>query len=127
MKKIVCGYASFLNTLDPKEYIIIEEDNQHISDKYVDSSGKKINEYNDSVVLKKGDVIIREFYYIWVSNDHIFIKFNKFKYYDIYRNSDELTPELKQSIRMKNSVFDFNHIKKRIVDLFSTNIKIRKG
>ena len=122
MKKIVCGDIRTYNILDPKEYIIIEEDNQRISDKYVDYYGKKINEYKEFNVLEKGDVVIREFYRINFWGQGIFVHFKKFKYYNRYRNSYELTPKLKKGIRMKNSVFDFNYIKEEIVELFSKEI-----
>ena len=127
MKKIVCGYSSFLEILDPKEYIIIEKDNQRISDKYVDLDGKKFNEYEDCRVLKKGDVIIREFYRIsfWIWNEGIFVYFGKFKCYDRYSVSNERTLELKQGMRMKNSAFDFYYVKDKIVDLFSRDMKIK--
>ena len=133
MKKIVYGYDNntFLHIFDPKDYIIIESYGQHISDKYVDYDGKKINGYDmykknyRYFSLKKGNIVIREFYQIWFgdSND-ISVGFRKFKYYDINRDSDEHKFELKQGIRMKNSIFDFNHIKKRIVEIFSRNIEI---
>ena len=122
MKKIVHRYDRILDILDSKEYMIIEEDNQRISDKYVDFDGDKINEYKDENKLKKDDVIIRGFYYIWFGRGYISINFRKFKFYEKYEN--EYTPEIKQGIRDKNSFFDFNLVKIRIVDLFSKNIEI---
>ena len=126
MKKIVCGYYSVLHILDPKDYVIIKEDRQRISDKYVDLDGDKFNEYKGEDELEKGDVIIRGFYWIkfWERSVDMPVFFNKFKYYELYSNSEELTPELNQGIRMRNSVFDFNHIKKRIVEMFSRDIQI---
>ena len=123
MKKIVDGDISTYNILDPKEYIIIEEDNQRISDKYVDFYGKKINEYKDSVVLKN-DIVIREFYCIWFFWGYIYLRFRKFKHYNKYHWGEEFFPKLKQGIRAKNSVFDFNNIKDKIVEIFSGDIKI---
>ena len=126
MKKILCGYAKLLDILDPKDYVIIEKDRQRISDKYVDLDGNKINEYKRKKVLKKGDVIIRGFYYIdfWDEED-ITLFFKKFKYYDIYRNSNELTSKLKQCIKSKNSTLDFDIVRERIINTFSRNVKIK--
>ena len=125
MKKIAYKYMGSLDILDPKEYIIIKEDNQYISDKYIDYYGKKMNEYKRKKVLKKGDVVIRRFYYIKFWDDDISAFFRKFKYYKRYRNDYRLTPELKQSIRTKNSILDyFDNIKKQIVNMFSKNIEI---
>ena len=127
MKKIIYEYEydRILDILDSKEYMIIGEDNQRISDKYVDFDGKKINEYKDEDELKKGDVIIREFYYIWFGDyADIFLNFRKFKYYEIYRNSNEYTHRIKQGLKIKNSIFNFNYVKKRIVEIFSGDIEI---
>ena len=127
MKKIVCVFPVTFDILDPKDYVIIEKDNQRISDKYVDLWGDKINKYGKGKALKRGDVVISKFYDInfGVKNLDISVYFKKPKYYDIYRNSDELTPELKQVIKSKNSILDFNYIKIRIVELFSKDIKIK--
>ena len=127
MKKIVQGYTDITSILDPKDYIIIEKNKQHISDKYVDIDGDKINEYKRKKALKKGDVVIKGFYNIGFWDEHMSVYFEKFKYYDRYRNNYRLTPKLKKGIKSKNSVFDFNHIKKRIVDLFSKEIRILWG
>ena len=124
MKKIAYEYNVNFDILDPKDYIIIKEDNQNISDKYVDFDGKKINEYDYDDALKKGDVVIRGFYYIWFYDDHIIVNFSKFKYYDRYRNIDEFTSKLKQDIRMKNSSFDFDHVKGKIIEFFSKEIRL---
>ena len=122
MKKIVYVHNNYLDIIDSKEYIIIEKDNQRISDKYVDVMGDKMEKYG---ALKKGDIIIRGFYYIQFRYDtDILVCFVKFKFYEKYRNDNKNTPGLKQDIRTKNSYFDFNHIKKRIVEMFSRNIEI---
>ena len=126
MKKIVYGFFSF-DILNPKEYIIIEKDNQRISDKYVDFYGDKISEYEGIKALKKGDVVIRGFYYIlfWKDED-ISACFRKFNFYKRYRDDYPYESSLKQSIRTKNSHLDyFDKIKKQIVDMFSRNIKIK--
>ena len=126
MKKILYEYPITFDMLDPKDYIIIEEDDKYINDKYVDWVGDKINEYKNEDKIKKGDVVTRVLYYIWFGCEYISINFKKFKYYDIYRNSNELTSKLKKDIRMKNSFFDFNHIKNQIVKMFSGDIKINQ-
>ena len=125
MKKIVHGYVNSFNIFDPKDYIIIERYGQHISDKYVNLLARKINEYKDEDILKKGDVVIRVFYYIEFGYINTYVQFNKFKYYEVYRNSYELTSKLKQDIRMKNSGFYFDYVKERIVNIFSRNLKIK--
>ena len=120
MKKIVYVYPTTLAIFNPKDYITIEKDNQYISDKYIDLVGNKFNEYKDSGALKKGDVVIRELYYILFLNADIFVRFNKFKYYDRHSN----TSRIKQGIRTKNSTFDFDYIKGKIVEIFSRDVKI---
>ena len=126
MKKIVYGYANSFDIIDPKDYIIIEKDNQRISDKYVDFRGNKINEYRDEDEIEKGDIVIRGLYEIDFGFlvRHISVNFRKFKCYDTYRSDEEYTPELKQGIRAKNSVFDFDDIKDQIVKIFSRDIEI---
>ena len=126
MKKIVYGYTYTLDMLDPKDYIIIEEDNQRISDKYVDYDGYKINEYWGSKALKKGDVVIKGFYYIWFGDyTCTSVGFNKFKYYERYKEGKEYTSGLKKGLKIKNSIFNFNYVKKKIVEIFSKDIRIK--
>ena len=108
MKKIAYEYKVDFNILNPKDYIIIEEDNQRISDKYVDFDGKKINEYEDDDALKKGDVVIRGCYYINVWNKDMSACFRKFKYCERYRNDNELYHSIsKLKKRYKDEKFCF--------------------
>ena len=87
-------------------------------------NGNKINEYRDENKIKKGDVVIRKFYYINFWGVNISVHFSKFKHYAIYGNNYSYTPELKKGIRMRNSVFNFNNVKKRILNLFSRDVGI---
>ena len=124
MKKIAYEYNVNFDILDPKDYIIIEKDNQRISDKYVDFDGKKINEYEGINALKKGDVAIKVFYYIWFRGGDIVVYSKKPKYYYLYKIGRDHILGLKQGIRTKNSYFDFDDIKGQIVKMFSRDVKI---
>ena len=127
MKKIVFNGQFGLSAYDSTDYIILEKDNQRISDKYVDYWGHKINEYGD---LKKGDIIIRELYYFYHYGDYL-LRFKKFKHYNklpnfktlIDKQKSNKISKLNKNLDSKNSVIDFDMIKKWIIALFSEEIK----
>ena len=127
MKKIVYQHnGRLVAMLDSKDYIKIEKYNQNISDKYVNLWGNKISGHKGVRALKKGDFVIRKFYYICFGYYDISVYFMKLKCYGIYRNGEEYTPELNLGIKSKNSTLDFDDIKDRIVRVFSKDVKIEK-
>ena len=124
MKKMVYMNPGSIYILDPKDYIKIEKDGQHVNDKYVYENGDKINEDDP---LEKGQLIIRKFYGITIHPflPDGFVSFKKFKHYKLY--DDEEANKIIRSLNTRNSVFfniKFNDVKTRIVDIFSSEIEI---
>lgn len=127
MKKMIFeDDRQFIRILDSKDYIIIEEDDQHISDKYVDIKGNKINEYNDSDsdYLEEGDLIIRQIYYIGFDLYVPDAIFKYFKYYNVYDAYSREAHKLKPNLGIGNSVFDFDFIKDILVRIFTLEVNI---
>ena len=123
MKKIAYVESKFIMMHDSTDYIKIEKDGQHIDDNYVDYNGDKINSYSDT--LQKGEIIIKQLYYIGFEFPHYnyyAIKFRNFRYYSPY-NTDE-SNKVNRNLDTKNSVFDydsfgdFNYVKEIIVNIF---------
>ena len=125
MKKITLDIGDHIHLLDSTDYMKIEKNNQYINDKYVDYRGKKFNEYDYSERgdLKKGNLIIRLLYDVYLDSDNC-LYFRKFKYYIIYLNSKEYLKKIKQNLDTKNSVFDFDGVKRNIIILFLNGVKI---
>ena len=128
MKKMahVRKFAIYMH--DSTEYLKIEKDGQHIGDKYVDYNGDKINSsrYNS----KKDRLIIRRLYWIVFEVDNFYwIWFRNFRNYS-YFNLDE-SNKINKILNTKNSFFDydsfgdFDHVKKRIIDIFSERMKVK--
>ena len=109
--------------LDKAEYIILEEDNQRISDKYIDFRGRVISKNNS---LRKDDIIIREFYYISLGHGNYSIIFNKLRYYTRYQCLLPNTDKIKKNLGTKNSNsnFNFNGMKDKITIIFSEEMYI---
>ena len=111
--------------LDSKNYIIIEEDGQHISDKYVDWNGRKINTYK---ILGKGNLIIRRLYCIMFEDGYYSIKFKKFRNYVLY--NPNVANKINSSLNTKNSLFDdediddFRYVQDMIMDMFLERMEI---
>ena len=132
MKKIVYKEDRFeyvFSLLDSTDYIKIEEDGQHVDDKYINSWGGKINSYIDP--LKKDELIIRNLYRIGFAfpyYNHYTIGVRNLRHYECY-NSDD-AKKINGSLDTKNSVFDYKHIgnfdyvKKRIIDVFSEKMEV---
>ena len=122
MKKILGVHRLYIPLVDPKDYIKIEKDDQHVDDKYVDASGKKFNEYDD---LYKGGIIIRGLYRVDFRGHNYLIVFKKFKFYELYYGNT--ARKISRILNNKNSTYfsyvNFNFVKKRIVDIFSNEIK----
>ena len=126
MKKIIYNITNNMSIFDSTDYIILKKDNQHISDKYIDINGKKINEYDD---LMEGDLIVRQLYSIsFYPYSKLFqIYFRKFKYYEIYRYYELDIDEIKSRLRTKNSIFNFYIDKKFIEEIFSIKMGTHTG
>ena len=124
MKKIAYNGYNSIYILDSKDYVKIEEDDQHVDDKYVDYNGKKFNEYSN---LHNGGLIMRELYHInleWGESYSVMVK--KFKNYELYYGSE--SSEINKVLNTKNSIFKnmkFDNVKRRIVSIFLTEIKIK--
>ena len=123
MKKIMYynDDGDYIIEMDSTDYIIIEKDNQRISDKYVNLYGKK---FSDSKALIKGDLIIRRLYIIVLEKFECGIYFNKFKYYMQYNHGKEHGCKVKKVLDTKNSVFNFDGVKHKIISIFSKEMKI---
>ena len=131
MKKIIHynDNGDYINGIDSKDYIIIEKDNQDIDDKYVNSYGKK---FSDSRTLRKGDIVIRRLYVISFGDfkrDKYFdnnynIYFSRFKKYVKYNHGKENIRKIQEVLDTKNSVFNFDGVKRKIINLFSKELKI---
>ena len=125
MKKIANFSGVIIMVSDSMDYIILEKDNQLISDKYVDEMGNKINMRDN---LKEGDLIIREFYYIYFSSDHYELVFTKFKHYELRSNEYFHPDDMKEKLRTEDSFFhpnsDFDDVKDNIISVFSNKMGI---
>lgn len=126
MKKIANVNYFNIGAYDSTNYIIIEENRQHISDKYVDSSGNKINSYG---TLKKCQLIIRQLYSINFSKDYCHIHFTKFRHYSPY--NPQMKNKIYKYLNTKNSIFfyedigGFDIVKKRIVSIFLKIMEVK--
>ena len=126
MKKIALVENRSVNILDSTNYIKIEEDGQHIDDKYINIWGEKINKNSDS--LEKGDLIIRRLYWIKIMDNYCGIFIIKFKHYMAYR--PDKAKKIDEYLDTKNSFFDyeyigsFDYVKKKIVSIFSERMKV---
>lgn len=122
MKKIVNYYYGDIDFYDPQDYIEVEGDGKNISDKYINSFGDKFNERDD---LKAGDVIIRRYYSIGLSNsDYYRLFFNSFKYYVLETFSSGGAEKIKEKLETKNSPVKFNIKKELVIDIFLQKMRI---
>ena len=125
MKKIVYISTGSIYILDSKDYVKIEEDGQYLDDKYVDPWGRKFNEYR--YPLDKDEIIIRKLYSISLdAYNEYYVCFKKYKNYELY--NDKEANKINKIFNTKNSVFfnvKFNNIKRKIVYIFSDEMKIK--
>ena len=130
MNKIVISSNASIRFCDPRDYIIIKNYKQHISDKYVTSLGTKFNIYNKVSIfhsLEKGDLIIKEIYRMdfYLDSQNFDICFVNRKYYEHYRGSNVGYENVLNNFENRNSVIDFNDMKKYIMKIFSQNMKLK--
>ena len=125
MKKIAKKEDRFnyiFHVFDSTDYIILEKDNQRISDKYVDFDGNKYNEYPN---LEKNSIIIRNIYMLEFFSDGLTIYFRNFKNYKYYEPSGSFDKMMiDSSLNNKNSAMNFYYKKDLIENVFSKVIEI---
>ena len=118
MKKIILHDATidktFLQTFDSTDYKIIKEDGEKIDRKYMNSIKRDI---------VKSDVIIKELYYTHYTNHVFFVRLtpNFYGYYD-----SRFRDKIKKILKTKNSIIDFNIMKKQVVAIFTIRIEVSR-
>ena len=118
-------YSGFLSIYDSTDYIKIKEHYERISDKYVSITGFRFNKRPSMLI--KGNIIIRQLYYIFFNNDIFNMYYYDNTYYKNFSIVRKPTDELNNSLNTKNSIkVNFNKRKQIIILLFSNKIKIRK-
>ena len=128
MKKIVHNVDVITFYGFSTEYIIIEEDGQHISDKYVDFHGDVMRLH---YALSKGDIIIRKLYQIDFNIYDITIIIRKYNNYQYYpggnRDSKYHTSysAIKKNLDTITSLVSPQKRYESVVDIFSKEIEIR--
>ena len=123
MKKIaLVGDDRNLHVYNSSDYIIFDKDNQHISDKYVDYNSIKINTYKD---LGKGDIIIRQIYFIDFHKNNYEIFFKKTKHYGKYVSDHDYTDNMKENLNTKDSIFNSDDVMKgTVINVFSNKMNV---
>ena len=124
------GYTYYIFFYDLNDYIILKEDNQRISDKYIDYSGEKINTYKK---LKKGDVLLKLLYEISFRDDedyedggdYFYIGFSNLSYYIHHKMTTDDIKKIYSIIKSKSSMVEFEVQKKTVLSLFLEQIKAK--
>lgn len=119
MKKIVLGNAEGIVFLDSKDYLVVKEYDEYVDDKYVDDTGGRFNQYNES--FKINDLLVRNIYTI-LYDDICTVLFPDFKYY-IYHSS-RWSSDIITALRKRNSDIDFDDMKENITNTFSFDMKV---
>ena len=118
MKKIIISRDNYIRIFDLADRIKIQKDGEIIGNKYVDSENIKLNSYTST---EEGDIIIRELCYICY-DDEIYLYLIKHRYYRIFGKHDSIKDDVLLGLKNKNSVIDFNTMKKRVISLFLKKI-----
>lgn len=120
MKKVVIYNGFSLCICNSKDYKIIEQDGEKISEKYVNIDG--ISFYDNTSIrinLYQVDVLIRGVYRVDFPSISFFdIRLEKFKYYDFFSKYYKKIPEILENMNMKNSSVNFNTMKICISGIF---------
>lgn len=130
MKKIVVSYKLSYNIwffiYDSTDYLIIQDNNQHIDDKYV---GFMRRRFNQSKNIKKDDAIIRWLYYIkfqFSERNFFSVCFENFKHYDHIEANKNTKPtkEIKANLNSNESIVNFDDKTDFIIKIFSMSLRI---
>lgn len=113
-----------LHIFDSTDYLIIQKDNQHIDDKYVDFNGNEYNKYTD---FKENDIVIRKICKLYLGGHHdSCLCFNsQRRSYELFRFNYDKTREINLNLNTRNSLIDFDNRKKSIIMIFSKDISIK--
>ena len=118
-KKKIVYYGYNLYIFDSTDFLIIQEDNEHIDDKYVNYNNEKHNN------LKKDDLLIRELYWIDVYMDYYCVTFRDVKNYFGCSIGYYEAEVMKDSLNTEISVIDFDNKKRRTLYIFSNEMEVK--